>query len=47
MLKPKASMEIPEMTKQTAKAAFPNGSLYITLRDKIGSLIEDEEFIEL
>lgn len=47
MLRPNASMEIPEDTKQTAKAAFPNGSLYLILRDKIGSLFEDEEFMEL
>jgi len=47
MLKPNASMKIPEETKQTAQAAFPNGSLYITLRDKLGNLFEDEEFMEL
>jgi transposase len=46
MLKPNLSMKIPEETKETAKAAFPNGSLYITLRDELGPIFEDEEFAE-
>jgi transposase len=47
MLKPHAGMEIPEETKRTAKAAFPKGSLYITLRDELGPLFEDDEFANL
>ena len=47
MIKPGVGMEIPEETRQIAKAAFPKGSLYITLRVELAPLFEDEEFAEL
>jgi transposase len=47
MLKPGSNWVIPEETRLIAKAAFPNGSLYIRLRDELGQLFEDAEFAEL
>jgi transposase len=47
MLNPNSEMAIPEETRQTAKAAFPKGSLYITLRDELGPIFEDETFADL
>ena len=44
ILKPNSEMEISEETVRTAKKAFPKGSLYITLRDKLGPIFEDREF---
>jgi transposase len=47
MLNPNSEIAIPEETRQTAKAAFPKGSLYITLRDELGPIFEDETFADL
>jgi hypothetical protein len=47
ILKQNSGMAIPEETRQTAKAAFTNGSLYISLRDKLGPIFEDETFADL
>ena len=47
MLRPEDSMPIPEMTRLVAKAAFPNGSLAMTLRDELGSIFTDHDFAEL
>lgn len=44
MLQPNRNMAIPELTKLVAQAAFPNGSLFITLRDELGPVFEDEAF---
>src|SRR5919106_418349 len=38
---------IPEETIQVARAAFPKGNLYLTLRDKLGSIFQDEDFAGL
>jgi transposase len=38
---------IPEETVRVAQAAFPKGNLYLTLRDKLGTLYEGDDFGEL
>jgi transposase len=47
MLIPDDSQDIPESTTRVARAAFPKGSPYLTLRDKLGTIYLDEDFIEL
>jgi transposase len=47
MLKPNKSKEIPEVTSLMARAAFPSGNIFLTLRDELGVIFEDEEFAEL
>ncbi|MEO1622499.1 MAG: transposase, partial [Cyanobacteria bacterium J06632_3] len=39
--------EIPALTQQVAKAAFPKGNSYLTLRDELGTVFEDTDFTEL
>lgn len=46
-LKPGAIPPIPEDTKKVAQAAFPNGNLYMKMRDELGSIYNDELFTEL
>jgi transposase len=47
MLIPDYNQEIPESTVQVARAAFPKGNPYLTLRDNLGTIFEDKDFIEL
>jgi len=47
MLKPSFEPEIPEETIKVAKAAFPNGNMYLSLRDTLGPIFEDETFQDL
>jgi transposase len=47
MLIPDFNQEIPEATVEIAQAAFPNGNSYLTLRDKLGTIFQDEDFIAL
>jgi transposase len=44
MLKPENKFQIPEDTAKVAKAAFPNGNIYLTLRDTLGPIFEDQTF---
>ncbi len=46
-LKPKLILEVPELTEEVARAAFPKGNPYLTLRDNLGTIFEDEDFIDL
>ena len=39
--------EIPKMTVEVAKAAFPNGNVVMKIRDELGSLFADDEFAAL
>jgi transposase len=39
-----SNFEIPSETKQIAHAAFPKGNMYMTLRDELGSIFNDEIF---
>jgi transposase len=47
MLIPDYNQDIPESTVQVARAAFPKGNPYLTLRDKLGTIFDDEDFVEL
>ena len=47
MLQPEHATRIPELTQFVAKAAFPNGSLAICLRDELGTIFDDTEFARL
>jgi transposase len=47
MLSPDHNQTVPESTAQVARAAFPRGDPYLTLRDKLGPVFEDEDFIQL
>ncbi|MEM9945827.1 MAG: IS1182 family transposase [Cyanobacteria bacterium P01_D01_bin.36] len=46
-IKPQPIAEIPALTQQVAKAAFPKGNPYLTLRDELGTVFEDADFTEL
>ena len=43
-LKPKQIDPVPRQTKRVAKAAFPKGNLYLTLRDQLGPIFQDQDF---
>jgi transposase len=38
---------IPEETIRVAKAVFPNGNLYLKIRDEVGTVFADEDFATL
>ncbi|HEX2136546.1 MAG TPA: transposase, partial [Microvirga sp.] len=38
---------VPEETARVARAAFPKGTLYLTLRDELGPLYDDDLFVDL
>lgn len=38
---------IPEETERVARAAFPKGNLYMRMRDELGDVYEDDQFIDL
>lgn len=46
-LQPKAPPPVPAETARVARAAFPKGNRYLTLRDELGTLYRDEAFAEL
>src|SRR3954452_20937669 len=46
-LKPSLMQAVPAMTVQVAHAAFPKGSPYLTLRDELGPIFMDEDFLDL
>jgi transposase len=46
-LKPMAIPPVPPETVRVARAAFPKGNLYMKLRERVGTLIEDEDFVAL
>ncbi|MDC0535709.1 hypothetical protein OAO18_07875 [Francisellaceae bacterium] len=39
-----SNFDIPVDTKNVAIAAFPKGNKYIKIRDKMGSIFDDEDF---
>src|SRR5260370_14511362 len=39
--------EVPEETQEMSKAVFPNGNIYMAMRDQVGILFEAEDFAEL
>src|SRR5437764_15154104 len=46
-LKPSSIQPIPEETVRVARAAFPKGNPYLTLRDEVGTIFEDTNFVDL
>ena len=46
-LHPHPINDIPEPTVTVAKAAFPKGNVYMTMRDELGVFYTDEAFAEL
>src|SRR5215468_10434753 len=46
-LRPQPIGSIPEQTVRIAHAAFPKGHPYLTLRDHLGTIIQDEDFATL
>ncbi len=47
VLHPHRIKPIPFLTQEIAQKAFPEGNVYITLRDKLGIFYDDEDFAEL
>src|SRR5919108_2806142 len=46
-LKPYPIQPVPEETARVAQAAFPHGTPYLTLRDELGPIFQDEDFAAL
>jgi transposase len=46
-LHPRSIKPVPEETSRVAKAAFPKGTTYLTMRDELGAIFEDEDFAHL
>jgi transposase len=44
---PQAIGSIPEETVRVARAAFPRGNPYMTMRDQLGTLYNDQDFAAL
>lgn len=44
---PQSIPDIPIETVEVARAAFPKGNIYLQIRDTLGSVYEDEAFVEL
>ena len=47
MLQPQLPGPVPADTARVARAAFPKGSLLITLRDELGAVFSDDDFADL
>jgi len=46
-LTPSIIEPVPAQTVLVARAAFPKGNLYLSMRDELGTVFEDQDFIEL
>jgi transposase len=46
-LKPEPIQPVPEETARVARAVHPKGHPYLTLRDKLGTIFEDGDFVDL
>ena len=46
-MQPHAIGFIPDETVRVAHAAFPHGNIYLTMRDQLGTLYEDQNFADL
>jgi transposase len=46
-LKPMAIPPVPSETVRVAQAAFPKGNIYMKLRERVGTIIDDEDFVAL
>ena len=38
---------VPDQTRRVARAAFPKGNPYLTLRDQLGAIFQDHHFADL
>ena len=47
VLHPQSIKSIPSLTQEIAHQVFPMGNLYMSLRDKLGTFYQDEDFVEL
>lgn len=46
-LQPCTVASVPEHTSQVARAAFPKGTPYLRLRDELGTVFRDDDFLDL
>jgi len=46
-LKPSVVASVPKATARVARAAFPKGNLYLSMRENLGTLFEDVDFTDL
>ena len=46
-LRPHVITPVPEETARVARAAFPKGQPYLTFRDALGIIFQDEDFTAL
>jgi transposase len=46
-LHPQYIPDVPETTSQVAKAAFHKGNRYMQMRDELGTIFNDEQFVDL
>lgn len=46
-LHPLSVEPVPEQTAHVAKAAFPKGTVYITMRDELGTIFGEEDFAHM
>src|ERR671915_645228 len=46
-LRPQPLEPVPDDTARVARAAFPKGNPYLTLRDQLGAIFQDENFAAL
>ncbi len=46
-LQPSIVEPVPEETARIARAAFPKGNLYLSIRDELGTLFHDLDFAAL
>ena len=46
-LRPEPIHSVPEQTVRVARAAFPKGNPYLTLRNTLGPIFEDDDFAAL
>lgn len=46
-LKPRPNLPVPEETAYVANKAFPKGNVFMRMRDELGVIFEDEQFVTL
>ena len=46
-LRPEPIHSVPEQTLRVARAAFPKGNPYLSLRDEMGAIFQDDDFRDL
>ena len=46
-LNPASIDPVPDHTVRVARAAFPKGNPYLTLRDELGAIFQDDDFTDL